>query len=233
MSVTPSQTPDSTIAVIIPAAGFGTRMGSDIAKQFIQVGGKTILAHTVAKFHRWASEYQHNICIMVALSDGAELPDDVTGVQTCLGGETRADSVANALAAVSERQRFDWAMVHDAARPLVTISDIERLYQTLKTDAVGGILAEKITATVKRVANHQVTETVPRDDLYVAQTPQLFRFELLVQSLSGERSHLTDEASGIEAMGLQPRIILGSRENIKITTAEDLVYFQNSVGNND
>ncbi|PIE45257.1 MAG: 2-C-methyl-D-erythritol 4-phosphate cytidylyltransferase [Gammaproteobacteria bacterium] len=218
--------PDTSIAVIIPAAGFGTRMGKTVAKQFIEVGGKTILAHTVDKIQAWAATYSHQIAVMVALSEGAVLPDEITGVHTCVGGKTRADSVANALQAIGELGNFTWAMVHDAARPLVSVDDIETLYQKLKDDAVGGILAKKVAATVKRAEGWRITKTIARDNLWLAQTPQLFRFDLLQQSLSGQRTHLTDEASGIEAMGLQPKIISGGRENLKITTPEDLAYFE-------
>lgn len=220
------------IAVIIPAAGFGKRMGHEIAKQFIEVGGKTILAHTVAKMQAWASHYQHDIVMMVALSDGVDLPAEITGVKTCLGGKERADSVANALSALQNIGQFDWAMVHDAARPLVDVKDIEKLYQSLKNDNVGGILAEKVTATVKRASHDKsIIATVPREDLWLAQTPQLFRFNLLQQSLQGQREELTDEASGIEHLGYAPKIIEGNRNNIKITTPEDLLYFQQRINN--
>ncbi len=225
---------DSTstpIAVIIPAAGFGKRMGKGIAKQFITVRGKTILARTIDKMQLWAKHYQHNTVIMVALSQGMALPADVLGVHTCLGGKERADSVANALAALAalvDKRKLnsppEWVMVHDAARPLVSIEDIEKLYQTLKHDNVGGILAEKITATVKRAEGHIITATVPREDLWLAQTPQLFRFALLRQSLQGRRDYLTDEASAIETMGLSVKIVEGSRYNIKVTVPEDLLF---------
>lgn len=223
----------ANLAIIIPAAGFGKRMGSDIAKQFITVDGRTILAHTVAKLQTWVKDYHHDAVIMVALSDGMDLPADVitdnVNLQTCVGGKERADSVANALSALEKMGQFDWAMVHDAARPLVDMTDIERLYQTLKNDNVGGILAEKVTATVKRADNNgnlTVSATVPREDLWLAQTPQLFRFDLLKQSLQKQRQTLTDEASGIERLGYSPKIIEGNRNNIKITTPEDLAFFE-------
>lgn len=214
------------IAVIIPAAGFGKRLGSPVAKQFLMVAGQSVLAHTVNKVHAWAQHYDHDIIIMVALSANSQLPNDVEGVHTCLGGKERADSVANALSALAHLRVFEWVMVHDAARPLIDTANIETLYQTLKQDSVGGILAEKVTATVKRAsANNQgyaISATVPREDLWLAQTPQLFRFELLQQALSGgTRSHLTDEASAIEALGFYPKIVEGSRHNIKITTPDD------------
>ncbi len=220
----------NTIAVIIPAAGFGRRMGEKTAKQFLNVGGKSILSHTIEKLQSWGVCYRHHVTIMVALSDDALLPEDISGVEVCIGGETRADSVARAVQALKVQGDFDWAMVHDAARPLVAVEDIEKLYQSLKDDAVGGILAEKITATVKRAEAQSVVETVPRDDLWLAQTPQLFRFSLLEQSLEGTREGLTDEASGIEKMGLSPKIVEGSRNNIKITTPEDLHFFEHMLG---
>lgn len=215
-----------TIAVIIPAAGFGSRMNLPVPKQFIQVGEKSILAHTVDKFHRWAKKHGRHIIIMVALSKEAELPEDVINVVTCEGGKERANSVSNALDALQQVLQFDWVMVHDAARPLVRVDDIEKLYQTLKKDEVGGLLAEKVTATVKRVEKGKVVETIPRESLYLAQTPQLFRFDLLRRSLDGDCSHFTDEAAGIEAMGMQPKVVEGSADNLKISTANDLAYFE-------
>lgn len=220
-----AETTEKTIAVIIPAAGFGLRMGHRVAKQFMQVKGKTVLAHTVDKIQTWAKQYHHDIVIMVALSSDVELPADVLGVQTCLGGKERADSVANALSEIEKTGNFNWAMVHDAARPMVAVADIEKLYQAIKDDEVGGILAKKVNATVKRVSGDKITATVPREDLWLAQTPQMFRFALLQQSLQGQRSGLTDEASGIENMGLVAKIIEGGRDNVKITTPEDLHYF--------
>lgn len=215
-----------TIAVIIPAAGVGKRMQSATPKQFLNVGGKTILAHTVDKFHQWAATYGHHIVIMVALCQGETLPDDVDNVAVCEGGETRADSVDYAMTALHQVVQFDWVLVHDAARPLVSPSDIETLFQTLKNDNVGGILAEKITATVKRVSDDKIVETLPRENLYLAQTPQMFRFDLLSDALSAERSHFTDEAAAIEALGYQPKVVTGSAENIKITNPEDLRFFE-------
>lgn len=220
---------DYPIAVVIPAAGFGKRMGVATAKQFISVGGKTILAHTVNQIKQWAQHYQHNIHLMVALSAETPLPSDVCDVFTCIGGQTRADSVANALSALRETSHYDWALVHDAARPLVSIEEIERLYQTIKSDDVGGILAKKVNATVKRAADGYISETVSREGLWLAQTPQLFRFDVLCESLAGDRAHLTDEASGIEAMGLSPKIVEGSRDNIKVTTKEDLDYVKRAL----
>ncbi len=244
MSNTKFNQDTTPIAVIIPAAGFGKRMGGEIAKQFIAIGGKTILAHTVEKIQTWAKHYQHKIIIMIALSDGVESPIDIStdkdntdNIMTCIGGKERADSVANALSVIAEQftdSHTDslpkWVMVHDAARPLVDIDDIEKLYQALKDDDIGGILAEKVTATVKKAQPTNngtvITDTVPRDDLWLAQTPQLFRFDLLQQSLQGNRQHLTDEASGIEQMGLSVQIIEGNRNNIKITTPDDLRFFE-------
>lgn len=218
-----------TIAIVIPAAGVGRRMKTSTPKQFIPVGGKTILAHTVDKFHQWAKIYGHHIIVIVALSKGEKLPDDVQNAIACEGGEMRADSVYAAMTALYKVLQFDWVMVHDAARPLIEPRDIETLYQTLRDDHIGGILAEKVTATVKRACDNKVIETIPRDDLYLAQTPQMFRFKLLINALSAERTHLTDEASAIEALGHQPKIVIGSADNIKITHPEDLVFFEQKI----
>lgn len=218
-----------TTAIVIPAAGVGRRMSTSTPKQFIRVGGKTILAHTVDKFHQWAKIYGHPIIIVIALSKGEQLPDDVQNAIACEGGEMRADSVYAAMTTLHKVLHCDWVMVHDAARPLVDPRDIENLYQTLKNEPIGGILAEKVTATVKRACNNKIIETIPREDLYLAQTPQMFRFKLLLNALSAERAHLTDEASAIEALGHQPKIVIGSADNIKITHPEDLVFFEQKI----
>lgn len=218
-----------TIGVIIPAAGVGQRMQSAVAKQFIEVEGQTILSHTVGQWQQWARDYQHRMVMMIALSNDASLPDDVRKdecLYTCTGGQTRADSVANALAKLTEKASFDWVMVHDAARPLVRPAEIETLWQTLKNDDVGGILALRISETVKFAPAGQIQQTLPREDLYLAQTPQLFRRKYLEQALSISPDNLTDEASALEALGFTPQIIEGHRDNIKITTPQDLDYFK-------
>ncbi|MPV85620.1 2-C-methyl-D-erythritol 4-phosphate cytidylyltransferase [Ostreibacterium oceani] len=217
------------INLIIPAAGTGQRMQSEQPKQYLQLNGLSLLGHSVSRFQEWASQYQHTLNTVVVLPKGDTLPSEVVGVVTCTGGASRADSVFAGLKALASLDALseDWVMVHDAARPLVLATDIERLYQTLVADEVGGILAEPITATVKQAKANVIEKTLNRESLFLAQTPQMFRFGLLMQALIDcDRSQITDEAAAVEGLGLCPKVVLGSRQNIKITVPEDLVFAQ-------
>jgi len=144
------------------------------------------------------------------------------------GGATRRDSVYNGLvAAMAAVDADDWILVHDAARPCLPRADLERLIEECQGDEIGGILALPTADTVKRAAKDEagvlrVAATEDRAQLWLAQTPQMFRAALLAQALKDARSELTDEASAVEAMGLRPRLVTGSRENLKVTFAEDL-----------
>ena len=136
------------------------------------------------------------------------------------GGEARRDSVYNGLVAC-EAQPDDWMLVHDAARPCLPPQDVEALLSGCENDAVGGILALPVAETVKRVMQDRIVATEDRTALWLAQTPQMFRAGLLLQALRRARAAVTDEASAIEQMGLKPRIVTGSRENLKITWPGD------------
>lgn len=227
--------------IIVPAAGSGSRLGAPVAKQFLEIAGKPLLWHTLSRLYDWADTYGHPLRVMLALPEGAhklnldkrfnQFPHILTSTQ---GGQTRADSVFNALMAMVDEMpslfEMDWVLVHDAARPMVAIEDLERLYQTVKTDAVGGLLAEKVTATVKKAKIMQqaayVEKTVPRDDLWLAQTPQMFRAKWLLQALrTSARVQFSDEASAVEALGQRVRLVQSQAANIKITTAQDLQLY--------
>jgi 2-C-methyl-D-erythritol 4-phosphate cytidylyltransferase len=144
------------------------------------------------------------------------------------GGQSRRESVYNGLVASrDEWDAADWMLVHDAARPCLASHDLEVLLAECKTDAVGGLLALPVADTVKRAAKDEsgtqrVLSTEDRSQLWLAQTPQMFRAGLLVQALQRARGAVTDEASAVEQMGLKPRLVAGSRENIKVTWPEDL-----------
>jgi 2-C-methyl-D-erythritol 4-phosphate cytidylyltransferase len=121
----------------------------------------------------------------------------------------------------------DWMLVHDAARPCLPRADLERLIRETGADQIGGVLALPAADTVKRVAKDEggvqrIAGTEDRSQLWLAQTPQMFRCGLLIQALKAARTTVTDEASAIEQMGLRPRMVLGSRDNIKVTFPEDL-----------
>ena len=137
-------------------------------------------------------------------------------------GLTRAETVQNALKEISKQVRRDaWVLVHDAARPCVVATDLDRLIALAGAHAVGGLLATPVSDTLKRAsAEGEVAETVPRDGMWRAQTPQMFRYETLLHALASSPD-VTDEAQAIEALGMAPLLVAGSPRNIKITLPED------------
>ena len=144
------------------------------------------------------------------------------------GGVTRRDSVYNGLVAASAVfDTEDFVLVHDAARPCLPRTDLQRLIAECSEDRVGGILAVPLAETAKRVAKDEagaqrIAATEDRSQLWLAQTPQMFRAGLLLQALHDAKRGVTDEAQAIEQLGLRPRLVLGSRENLKVTYPEDL-----------
>ncbi len=143
------------------------------------------------------------------------------------GGAERADSVANALTDLLARdsRREDWVLVHDAARPCLSLHDLSTLIDRLSPDEVGGILAIPMTDTTKRVSDGEILETIDRDSLWRAQTPQMFRLGLLHDALDAALAAghpVTDEASAMEWAGYRPKIVAGSTDNLKVTLPEDL-----------
>jgi 2-C-methyl-D-erythritol 4-phosphate cytidylyltransferase len=139
------------------------------------------------------------------------------------GGDSRRDSVYNGLVASrDEIHADDWVLVHDAARPCLPSRDLQAVISEAQADEVGAILALPVAETVKRAQHNRIVATEDRTQLWLAQTPQLFRAGLLLQALQRARGPVTDEASAVEQMGLKPRLVAGSRENIKVTWPEDL-----------
>ncbi|WP_394139580.1 2-C-methyl-D-erythritol 4-phosphate cytidylyltransferase [Vibrio chagasii] len=217
--------PQSVIAVV-PAAGVGSRMKADRPKQYLKINGKTILEHTVEKLlaHPQVSQ------IVVAISDDdpyyPELPlTQNPQVIRVAGGSERADSVLSALDYIEKQQLGDWVMVHDAARPCVQLSDIDKLISTAMSHDVGAILAAPVRDTMKRGAQGKIDHTVERADLWHALTPQMFRAEPLWNVLSEALQQgvsITDEASAFEWKGFSPALVAGRSDNFKITQPEDL-----------
>ncbi|EDK27911.1 2-C-methyl-D-erythritol 4-phosphate cytidylyltransferase [Vibrionales bacterium SWAT-3] len=217
--------PQSVIAVV-PAAGVGSRMKADRPKQYLNINGKTILEHTVEKLlaHPQVSQ------IVVAISDDdpyyPELPlTQNPQVIRVAGGSERADSVLSALDYIEKQQLGDWVMVHDAARPCVQLSDIDKLISTAMNHDVGAILGAPVRDTMKRGAQGQIEHTVERADLWHALTPQMFRAEPLWNVLSEALKQgvsITDEASAFEWKGFSPALVAGRSDNFKITQPEDL-----------
>lgn len=217
--------PQSVIAVV-PAAGVGSRMKADRPKQYLKINGKTILEHAVEKLlaHPQVSQ------IVVAISDDdpyyPELPlTQNPQVIRVVGGSERADSVLSALDYIEKQQLGGWVMVHDAARPCVQLSDIDKLISTAMSHDVGAILAAPVRDTMKRGAQGQIDHTVERADLWHALTPQMFRAEPLWNVLSEALQQgvsITDEASAFEWKGFSPALVAGRSDNFKITQPEDL-----------
>jgi 2-C-methyl-D-erythritol 4-phosphate cytidylyltransferase len=174
-----------------------------------------------------------SVFVVLAPGDLSFAAEDWTAFQGKLeplycGGESRRDSVYNGLVASrDEVNADDWVLVHDAARPCLPEGDLKALVCACENDDVGGILAIPASDTVKRVAQNRVVATEDRAQLWLAQTPQMFRAGLLLQALQRARGTVTDEASAVEQMGLKPRVVAGSRENIKVTWPEDLAMAEN------
>ncbi|SFB72417.1 2-C-methyl-D-erythritol 4-phosphate cytidylyltransferase [Collimonas sp. OK412] len=213
---------------LIPAAGIGARIGTDIPKQYMPLAGQPMLMHVLDTFAA-AGAISH-VFVVVSADDGyiaglmAAAPH-LQGRVTLLfhGGATRRDSVLNGLQAIREEVGDDdWVLVHDAARPGLTCALIERLVETLRDDLVGGLLALPVVDTLKRGdLNARVAQTVERAELWAAQTPQMFRYGMLLRALTLAEA-VTDEASAVEQLGLQPRLVEGSPRNFKVTLPHDV-----------
>lgn len=209
---------------LIPCAGQGSRAASPggLAKQYQVIAGQAMVLHTLAAFQ--ALERISGTLVVVAPDDGFfdALPSRTFEVAGC-GGASRAQSVRNGLAALlaSGAQRDDWALVHDAARCLVTPAQVDHLIDACQHDAVGGLLAHKLPDTLKSEAGGRVAGTLDRSDKWLAQTPQMFRIGQLLQALDAAGAGVTDESSAMEAMGLAPLLVAGSAQNFKVTYPED------------
>lgn len=221
------------IAAIVPAAGIGSRMQSAIPKQYLTINHKTILEHTLTRLA--SVKGIDHICVAISPDDiwFSNIQLEPTRFSQVLGGKERADSVFNALTYLKE-QAFDWVLVHDAARPLVQVDDIEHLIAQCISHNQGGILASKVKDTIKR-GDTSIKETVPRDDLWQALTPQMFKPDELYQALllgAKQGAVITDEASAMELSGHAVMLVAGRSDNIKVTTPEDLTlaefYLTNS-----
>jgi 2-C-methyl-D-erythritol 4-phosphate cytidylyltransferase len=214
---------------LIPAAGSGTRIAAGSPKQYVALAGKPMLWHAIRAL---CVPQVAAVFVVLAANDERFARHDWDAFAGKLhplycGGETRRDSVYNALVAVrGSVNPDDWMLVHDAARPCLPAADLRRLLDEGAADAIGAILALPVAETVKTAGKDEagvqrIAATQDRSQLWLAQTPQMFRAGLLTQALSRAQS-ATDEATAIELMGLQPRLVLGSRQNLKVTYAEDV-----------
>jgi 2-C-methyl-D-erythritol 4-phosphate cytidylyltransferase len=215
------------IFALVPAAGQGTRLGDAVPKQYLPIAGRPMMFHSLEALAAVA-RIDHVIAILSPLDRhwGAHDWSAFHGKIEAMfaGGATRGESVANALALLGDRASpRDWMLVHDAARPCLSPTLVEQFLDELGDDPVGGLLAMPVADTLKRVegATMRVTETIPREGLWRAQTPQMFRYDLLRRALERRRD-ATDEAQAVESLGQQPRIVQGENANLKVTFAEDL-----------
>jgi 2-C-methyl-D-erythritol 4-phosphate cytidylyltransferase len=213
--------------VIIPAAGSGSRMAMDAPKQYLKLKGKPLIHHVIQVF----AQSTKVDTIHVVLN-----PDDTVWnsadnqlsqkmqIHYC-GGTTRAASVLNTLNAIEAQVAADdWVLVHDAARPGLSNALLNKLMNALQDDPVGGLLALPLADTLKRAdEDHRVAMTLPRDNLWQAQTPQMFKFSTLKRALTEFNGTPTDESEAIEALGLKPKLISGELRNMKVTYPQDLV----------
>ncbi|MDN3576503.1 2-C-methyl-D-erythritol 4-phosphate cytidylyltransferase [Chitinimonas viridis] len=217
----------SRYVALLPAAGAGSRMASSVPKQYLALLGEPLLLHTLRAMLAVAE--LDKVVLVLSADDSWFEPDWVVDmprltVLRC-GGASRAETVRNGLQALAgELAADDWVLVHDAARPCIDPADVARLITTLGDDSVGGLLAVPVADTLKRAdAACRVAATVPRDGLWRAQTPQMFRHGALCRALAeGACEAITDEASAIEAAGMSPSLVMGDERNIKVTYPQDL-----------
>ncbi|MEP6740738.1 MAG: 2-C-methyl-D-erythritol 4-phosphate cytidylyltransferase [Caldimonas sp.] len=223
----PQSSPSSPrLHALVPCAGRGVRSGGAVAKQYVAIAGRPMVAHTLAAL----AEVERLATILVAIA-----PDDVQferavepsshgrcAVARC-GGPTRAATAAAGLVELARlgAAASDWVLVHDAARCLVLAEWVDALIDACYDDDVGGLLAIPVGDTLKREAGGRVAVTVPRAGIWQAQTPQMFRLGALAEALARAGEAVTDEASAIEAMGFAPKLVPGSAQNLKVTHAGD------------
>lgn len=211
---------------IVPAAGSGARFGSEVPKQYLPLAGLPLIYHALAAL--CASPRIDRVWVVLSPGDewwgaydwcalGAKLE------AVFCGGATRAATVGNGLAAAAGVVADDdWVLVHDAARPCLSQAMLDALCDELADDPVGGLLAVPVADTLKRADGRQrVVATEPRDALWQAQTPQMFRYRLLCDALAASGA-LTDEAGAVEAAGFAPRLVRADTSNLKVTYPADL-----------
>ena len=213
--------------VVMPAAGAGRRFSERTPKQYAPLHGRTVIEWALAPF------LQDGRCagvVVVIAPDDTWWPrvaERIPPVTIAPGGGERSESVRSGLQALNRKaQPADWVLVHDAARPCLATADRDRLILELSEHAVGGVLAQPASDTLKRAgADRAITETVDRSDLWRAATPQMFRYgrlcEALDRALAGKR-YPTDEAQAVEWLGDQPRLVECSAANLKVTSPQDL-----------
>lgn len=211
---------------VVPAAGKGLRVGGDVPKQYLPLNDRTVIQCTLDRLSQLPTEA---IIVPVAEDDaraGVLEYRDASLIRFVTGGTERADSVLAGLEAIANQAADeDWVLVHDVARPCVRIEDIEHLLAAIAAHPAGGLLANRVRDTMKRGSGDEVAETVSRDHLWHALTPQIFRYGLLRDALLSAKAQgivVTDESQAVELRGEKPLLVEGARDNLKITYPEDL-----------
>jgi 2-C-methyl-D-erythritol 4-phosphate cytidylyltransferase len=226
--MTPSAPPALRCFALVPCAGTGTRAGAPTPKQYVRIDGAPMVSHTLAAL---AAVARLKLVLVALAPDDEEFERRVDlpagkrfAISRC-GGNSRAETVAAGLSRLLKlgARADDWVLVHDAARCLVRAEWIDRLIDVCADDPVGGLLAMPVADTLKRETSGRVLTTLPRDAVWQAQTPQMFRLGPLADALEDAGANATDEASAMEWQGLSPRLVPGSSENFKITQPEDFL----------
>jgi 2-C-methyl-D-erythritol 4-phosphate cytidylyltransferase len=216
---------------IVPAAGRGLRVGGPTPKQYLDIAGAPLIAYTLRALLAHPSL---DGVVVVLAPDDASWPGWTTlagkPVLTCVGGESRAESVLAGLRALPESVRADdFVLVHDAARPNLAPDDLTQLLERGRNDPVGAVLAAPVRDTLKRAGSDGgIDGTEPRERLWRALTPQLFRRLQLTRGLESARAAgetITDESMAMERQGLRPLLVEGREDNFKITTGADVDRF--------
>jgi 2-C-methyl-D-erythritol 4-phosphate cytidylyltransferase len=218
----------SRYLAVIPAAGTGSRVGGALPKQYLAVGDRPLLYFAIARLCAHAAI--ERVCVILSPNDvffdAYDWKPFAAKLTTFhVGGNSRAATVLNALEALSgQAEADDWILVHDAARPCLSAQMLDRFIDEVGDDRSGGLLAVPVADTLKRAGeDRRSIRTESRTDLWQAQTPQMFRYGLLLRALrSCDPGHATDEAAAIEALGLQPKLVQSDATNLKVTHAQDL-----------
>jgi len=213
---------------LIPAAGSGSRMGVATPKQYALLAGKPLIQHAVQRLcaHPLIAEVFVILApgdMRFSACDWSDCGDKLTAL--FCGGETRAATVFNGLLAANDAiDGSDWVLVHDAARPCLQSADIDRLIAGVGDNDVGGLLAVPVADTLKRAnTGGEVMQTEAREHLWRAQTPQMFRYRVLIEALRrSDIAAVTDESSAVEQTGARPKLVQGSSGNLKVTYPEDM-----------
>jgi len=222
---------------IIPAAGIGQRMQSEVPKQYLRINAKTLLEHTIAVLLSYPGI--EKIVVAVAKNDirwpNIEKRLATDNITTVIGGQERYHSVYAALLMLRDIAHIDdWIIIHDAVRPCLRHEDLDRLISAVSDHAVGGLLGVKVRDTLKRTdALGRVINTIDRSNVWQAQSPQIFRMGKLLAALEkviNEQLIITDDASALEFLGEEPLMIEGHPDNIKVTQPEDLIIAERILG---